>query len=273
MLPCGKSVCNECISILTNIKEPYFQKSSFQCTLCDDHHLIPVKGFPLNESLIKLIEKKPKKVYRGNVVEELELHLEAIYTKKEHMKFQLNNGVDIIKEYCMDLRCKIFACAESAILRINQLTDSMISEIEKYENESINSYQEKLSVERRIFDEKIDKMDHFHMEWTTYLKNVPIEEQLVKKENKSALLIEDNADEDTIKIKHFIFNDWFLEFETNQIFEENNFGSLQYKNDNYFCSKIFALPTESTLADKNNKKEIKKKQSIRKVLNYLNNQC
>ena len=157
LLPCGNTVCNDCISALTIYSNP--NTNMFDCAMCFDEHMRPAKGFPIVNSLLKLIEQKPHKVYRGKVVETFQLNLDAIHNKKEQLKSDLNNGEDTIKQHCMNLRCEVHASAEKIILEINELTDCMIADINHYEKKCISRFQTSTGdTQKQFFDQTIDKI-------------------------------------------------------------------------------------------------------------------
>ena len=72
-LPCGESVCAKCIDkiIEDNEKRREGEEShrEIKCQFCNEQHLIPLKGFPSNKIISKLISKKPSDVFRGETTE------------------------------------------------------------------------------------------------------------------------------------------------------------------------------------------------------------
>ena len=217
LLPCGKTVCNDCISALTIYSNP--NSNMFDCAMCLDEHFMPSKGFPLNESLLKLLEQKPSEVYRGKVVETFKNNLESVHNKKQQLEFNLNNGEDTIKEHCMNLRCLIHASAETTIVKVNELADSLINQIIKYETECINSFQSisegKQSTQKQRFQQQFDKIEKFYMEWSVYLKNLQYDEEAIIKANDVANKLSMEFNDDEIQIKSFIFINDLIKFEPN----------------------------------------------------------
>ena len=217
LLPCGKTVCNDCISALTSSRNP--NSNMFECSLCLDEHFMPSKDFPLNESLLKLLEKKPSEVYRGKVIETFTNNLESVHNKKKQMEFNLNYGEDTIKEYCMNIRCLIHASAETTIVKVNELADSLINQIIKYETECINSFQliseDQQSTQKKLFQQQLNKIDNFYKEWSVYLKNLQYDEEAIIKANEVATTWNLATIDDEIKIKSFIFNNKLIKFEPN----------------------------------------------------------
>ena len=232
LLPCGNTVCNNCITILTRSRNP--MAKYFECAMCLDEHVMPIKGFPINKSLLKLLEQKPKQVYRGKLVEEFEANLESIRAKNQQLEFDLNNADDKIKEHCMNLRCQVHAAADIAILKINELSDSMFAEINEYERECIRSFQlhqvkefNALKIER--FKQRIVKVDTFYKKWSAYLKNVQLDEEAVTEANKLALKFDKKANEDNHQMKKFIYGNKVIEFEkSTKVIETNLIGAIKF---------------------------------------------
>ena len=163
---------------------------------------MPIKGFPINKFLLKLIEQKPKEVYRGKLVEEFKVNLESIRTKNDQVEFDLNNAVERIKEHCINLRCQVNTAADIAILKINELSDSMFAEIEAYEKECIKSFQlnqVKESVQIQRFEQGIDQAEEFYKKWTAYLMNVQLDEAALTEANELAMKIDKKVSDDKKK--------------------------------------------------------------------------
>ena len=50
LLPCGNTVCNDCITTLTVSRNP--NSNMFECAMCLNEHMLPNEEFPLNKSLL-----------------------------------------------------------------------------------------------------------------------------------------------------------------------------------------------------------------------------
>lgn len=82
ILPCGKSICQNCIEDLCQVDSPGNEK--IQCPLCNKTHLVPNDGFILNEFILKTLELRPKKVYRYNNI--IKSFLKVFNFKISHTK-------------------------------------------------------------------------------------------------------------------------------------------------------------------------------------------
>lgn len=60
ILPCGKSMCQNCIDQLSNFN----LLNLIKCPFCYKNHPIPDEGFIINEFIVNTLSLKPEKVYR-----------------------------------------------------------------------------------------------------------------------------------------------------------------------------------------------------------------
>ena len=100
MLPCGKSVCSKCIQVIIIGMEK--TDKALKCLVCDKLH--SKSEFPVNEGLMKLLQKQPSEVYRGKKVEDLKGNLKVIKSNMINMEKVLKNSVDHLKEHCLKIR-------------------------------------------------------------------------------------------------------------------------------------------------------------------------
>ena len=201
----------------------------FECALCCGEHMMPAKQFPINKSLLGIIEQKPKEVYRGKIVEEFNENLEYIKRKKEEIDRYINNGEKIIKKHCEYLKKKINDSAISAILKIYQSVGSMTIEINRYEYASIWKHHRRLQRDKKYFEETINQIDKFHEEWSAYLNKLDYEEDVVIKANELALTLKKKARMDKIKVINSTYNTEFIEFESNpNEIDKNIIGSIKH---------------------------------------------
>ena len=239
LLPCGNTICNDCVAIL-NSSNP--DSNAFTCSMCCDEHVIPAKGFPINKSLLGIIELKPKEVYRGKIVDEFQTNLEYIDRKKAEMDFYLNFGEELIKKHCENLRKQVLDAATSAMLKIKQFALLMTVEILKYEKECL-VYTATCDLnfvnvlKKKCFQETINQLDEFDEEWTGYLNKFNYDEDAVIKANELALELKKKAREERIKIKNFTYNNKFIEFESNpNEIATNIIGSLKHSKIDESCT-------------------------------------
>ena len=131
-LPCNKSLCTSCITLIENPNE-------FKCILCNQIHQIPKNNFPTNDQLTEKLNKL-KEFNSTKEVQELKSTLNNIEAKLKQNEFGLTNGEYVIKEQCTELRRQVQLAKETKIERINKESDEMIAKIDEFENDRINEF-------------------------------------------------------------------------------------------------------------------------------------
>ncbi len=107
--------------------------------MCNEDHLIPEKGLPINKRLSEILALESKEVYRGEKVKKLKEYLKEIQEDINKLSFGIDNSVDLIKEVCLDLKNKVQLKTEEAIEQLNEHNKQMITEIEEFERNCIKS--------------------------------------------------------------------------------------------------------------------------------------
>ncbi len=75
LLPCGETLCNNCITRQAN-------SSVIKCIMCDKMHEIPAKnGFPINKQTLKLIDRIRTKSEISDQVAHIEESSQALKLK------------------------------------------------------------------------------------------------------------------------------------------------------------------------------------------------
>ena len=135
-----KKICLQCLKTIRTIEADDELSKHFKCFMCDEDHLMPKKGLPTCETLSILLEEKPNEVYRSQNVETLKSNLNEIRLHLDKIDYDFNNGVDIIKEHCIELRTVLQLATEQSILDINKFNEIMIKQIDNYEHECIGKF-------------------------------------------------------------------------------------------------------------------------------------
>ena len=134
---CGKTICQRCVqSIVNEAKESWFK-----CIICEKYSHIPVNGFTVNELALKLISKQPKEYFRCEEAEILEENLNDLHSLVQKLSSHATNSVQLIKEKCNKLRTKLRLARHLRIEEINQLFDTLVEKVDKYEANWIRQYQ------------------------------------------------------------------------------------------------------------------------------------
>jgi hypothetical protein len=211
VLPCGESACHECIELL--IKSD--TNKEFLCNFCQKTHTyLEKEGFISNCALMKLLKAKAETVYRNAKVEELKKKLVDIKSKCEEFKLSLENGVDQVREHCIRLRNQVHLETDMLIEEVLKFNESLIADIEKYEQECIHSFNiNKAATKENGFDKFICELDQFYHDKSKYLTNFYVEDRMVKESVAKADIHLNNVDK---LLKKLQFNGKVLEFRKRQ---------------------------------------------------------
>lgn len=91
ILPCGEAICSLCETTIQ------INDKMFDCMVCKEKHEMPKNGLPINNSLMKILSVKLKKISRGKSFDSLEILLNEIQNKHNFIKFCIENSSDLIK--------------------------------------------------------------------------------------------------------------------------------------------------------------------------------
>ena len=147
VLPCGKTICSNCIYSIEN-KVMAKNSPDFDCSLCMEQHCVPESEFPINEVAYNLMSAQPNEVFRSELVFNLRSNLNQIQNYLSQLSSDLNNGIDKIKDHCIELRREVQLKTEQKILEINQMNESLIQQIDNYEEECILNFTSKKESKR-----------------------------------------------------------------------------------------------------------------------------
>ena len=234
ILPCGDTVCLSCASSIQVISE------HFECILCNKKHAMPREGLPISKKLISLISMQPVEFYRGQAAEKLKETLNDLQKKITSLKFGVKNGIDKIKELCIDLRSNVQLATEEAIQKLNEHSDELINEINQFEIDCTKAYQTNESDKEEAV-ETILTGELFLTKWTQYLKQPKISDEEIKIANEEASSLNILAEKDLFKLDCLIFRGNLLKFTKNSNkLEKNMLGVLEIESLRDFESVILS---------------------------------
>lgn len=221
VLPCGSNLCSSCVSKLTSE-----MTDEFACLTCSKKHTMPKDGFPINEALVSLLQLEPNEISRGDVAKNLRNQLFYIQKDLDHFTSSLEDGVDVIKEHCCNLKNQVQLASEQIILEINTSNEKFISKIEKYEKQCIQIFESKRN-EKNELNILIEELKMFHKEWDTYLKELKINDQLMKEASESASCLAEKSNKNKLVLDALVFGGNRLRFiKNNEICGDDLIGKL-----------------------------------------------
>lgn len=177
VLPCGESLCNDCILDLVKRDKP-----EIDCVICHETHQLPTIGnreFPKNVFIMKLLAKKSHEIGRGKLSEELKLKLKEINDKSEKLEQACKGSTQLIADYCFELRTQIDLATETLHDKLNKYREEFLKKLKNYELDCLaGTRDEKFKDE---LDEFLKVIDQFNEAMTDHLKSVNLDESFIKK--------------------------------------------------------------------------------------------
>jgi hypothetical protein len=214
-LPCDEYICTNCLEKLIE-EQSAKQSGKLKCCYCSEEHDMPERGFPISNKLEMLLETKPNEIYRGKAVEELATRLRNIKNELNAFKYTLDNGIEKIRERCSLLKHQIQIRAESLIDNINKLSDEMQQEIDKYENECIESFEMNTDTKEKL-NEKIKESRSFYEENSKFISNFKIDDQVILDVTDEAYAILYECNQLKRDLNAALFTKMQCEFEPNEM--------------------------------------------------------
>jgi hypothetical protein len=241
ILQCGKTVCSECAYKI----EKNASNKRFKCQMCLKDHSIPEDGFPLNEKIYDLVVAEPTEISRGKEYEKLKVNLAKIESLAKILVFDSENGIEMIKEHCIEQVRLIQLSTETKIEQIYKLNEELIELVQQYERKCIQFF---LSKNERI-KEKINKIifetNIFLKEKQDYLKQYKIDDEKIKFFNKIREDFQSSLKEKRTSLKKFIFENKLIKFQTNN--NEISIGFIHYTSFSKPLVKYFNLKLQKNL--------------------------
>jgi hypothetical protein len=245
LLPCSESACHDCIQrmIGSNLN------NEFDCKLCQGKHKSPGnEGFLLNGFLSNLLRTKPGNVYRSAEIKELTDKLADLKSKCEEFKFSLYNGVEQVREQCIQLRNQVHLETDILLEEVHKFNEDLIAEIDKYEQECVDSFNRTVSKEDNEFDKFLVGLNKFHLDKTKYLAEFDVDEKVVEEALAKADVHLKQFKFVYRSLKKIQFNGKLAEYIKSQHkIERALLGTFVFKSLNFDVSKLNQMKFNSNI--------------------------
>ena len=209
-LPCLKTICTLCMFMI----ESEAINKKFVCKVCLKDHFIPDDKFPLNDKINALIKTELIEISRGKEYEQLKINLDKINSLEKLLLFDLDNGIEIIQEHCMEQIRLIQLSTENKIEQINKLNNELIEVIKKYEKKCIQSFLNRNDSIKIVMNKIISETDIFLKEKQAYLQQYKIDDDEMKKFNNKSEELKSALTKERIKLNDLIFGNELIHFKT-----------------------------------------------------------
>ena len=161
------------------------------------------------------------------MIEKFKSILKEIESKRIEFENSLTNGEDKIEEKCLEIRNDVQLATDSAILRINELSDKLLEEIDDYKEECLDSYEmDDLSKEK--FSHFIEELDQFHDQWIQYVKKIKVTDDEILRATQLANALNKKILSQEKKLNLLLFNKKLIKFVKKNI-DENSLGKISFE--------------------------------------------
>ncbi|CAF0757240.1 unnamed protein product [Brachionus calyciflorus] len=228
ILPCGKSLCQNCIDQLCN----YNLLNFIKCPICCKSHAVPDEGFIINEFIVKTLDIKPEKVYRCASYEQFDTLLNEIESDLIEIETRLNYPENKIRDYCDKIRNQIDLNTEKLIEKINNHREQLLNELSIYEQNCIENLMriERKDLYEKILNENSQKIKSYY----NYLNQSRINEDQVKQMIEEAKIQEYKLKNNIKILNSKLFGKNLIHFEeSTKILDSNILGKITYDDLNF----------------------------------------
>ena len=246
IVECSSSFCMPCIEFLTKNDE-----NGFKCPVCDDFHETPKKGYLKNPNLAKLCDKKAVEVSRSKQAEDFKRKLGNFKQNLDKLANKNKPSIEIIKEYCDNLRNEVQLSSEELIETIKKYNLELIEQINAYERSSLLDFNKQNKI---ILDDFIGRMYAFHSKWIEYFKQLKLDDNaMIVASNEADGYLEQIKSENEEILLDKTFNGKVFKFNKNSTeLKSSIIGSLINANRKLNFSKQLSYLQAHQLTGLNN---------------------
>jgi hypothetical protein len=223
-----------CIELLTLNDE-----NGFKCSVCDDFHEKPQKGYLKNANLAKLCAMKANEATLSPLAETLRVQLGEMKLNLDKLDKDNKLGADKIKEHCDGLRNEVQLSSEELIESINKCNMELIEKINEYEKESIKNFSQGNATR---LDNFIQEVNEFHAERIGHLKEFKSDDNdLITASNQVNEFLEQIKKENE-QFLFKLFNDDLVQFNKNRDgANPSTIGTLTKADNSYSNNNLVGL--------------------------------
>jgi len=233
ILPCGKSVCHQCVDLLADT-----EKKRIKCENCAKIHEIPDEGFLKNLALHKLLEFETKEVSRSNHIEEFKRVLDILDKTKQSIESTLESGDATIRDHCDKVRNDMQLAIEQAHAKLDEIHKEFMDEIDNHEKEC-QAKLKSIQKNKGDIEKALNESNEVLSKSNQLLKQFRIDQTQLSTLFESAQSLQTNLEAIKDGIQRDMFEESLLKFEKQNNFDSSVVGKIVKQNIQlYFLENV-----------------------------------
>ena len=235
LLPCGKSVCNKCVDLLSDT-----EKRIVKCQHCGKTHEIPQEGFPIILALKDLLDIEAKDVSQSKQIDEFKSLLDSLKLKIKSVESIFKTGDAQIRDHCDKVRNSTQLAIEEAHLKLDEIHKEFFSGIDQHE--SICQEKFKLIHQNKEAIEKVvNESNQFIEQANQLIKQFKIDDKDLKAVLSRTHFISNDLEKIEDKLETDLYDGCLLKF-VKQKFESTSIGTItKQEKELYFMENISSI--------------------------------
>ncbi len=211
ILPCGMTICNNCcIRIQNELSYNLSDQAYFNCIICNQNHVIPALGWPLNSIVFSMLRETPHRLARGQQHDTLRSNLALIETGMNNLDYSVSLSEDIISDQFWQERVNIQLAYENLSVNIHRAYENLLKQHDIIQTAVISQHNKLIIPFKQINLILIDNAKSFIASSEQLLSSFEIEESELIRANSQAEQIIKNLNDNASKVQSNTINQVFV---------------------------------------------------------------
>ena len=129
----------------------------------------------------KMLEETKKS--KDALVKQFKNYLDEIESQLDDLKYNLTNGIGIVKGHCDKIRDDIKYNVMETIQRVNQIGEHMLQQLEEYEKTCVFAFETNKTSYTFDYHNLLAEMNAYNLQWENYVKQLSFDYNEMKNAN------------------------------------------------------------------------------------------